>query len=124
MKDKDFCLSSYMAYRYIWKDGMDFYEGFRHENFQAIPDEERIPVKTSEDIDREIQKQVNALYEKYDHIGIQKCTADDLVVILLHTRSLIAAAHTSDTRVHVHLTNVEHLDGVTVFFRSALEIIN
>ena len=70
MKDKDFCLSSYMAYRYIWKDGMDFYEGFRHENFQAIPDEERIPVKTSEDIDREIQKQVDALYEKFDHIGI------------------------------------------------------
>jgi hypothetical protein len=70
MKDKDFCLSSYMAYRYIWKDGMDFYEGFRHENYQAIPDEERIPVKTSEDIDREIQKQVDALYEKFDHIGI------------------------------------------------------
>ena len=61
---------------------------------------------------------------KYDHIGIQKCTADDLVVILLHTRSLIAAAHTSDARMHVHLTNVEHLDGVTVFFRSALEILN
>ena len=68
--DKDFCLSSYIAFRYIWKDGMDFFKGFRHSNYQPIPENERIPVKTSEDIDREIQKQFDSLYEKYDNIGI------------------------------------------------------
>ncbi len=70
MENKDFCLNSYIAYRYIWKDGMDFYKGFRHENYQPIKAEDQIPVVTSEDIDREIQKQVDSLYEKYDNIGI------------------------------------------------------
>lgn len=68
--NKDFCLSSYMAFRYIWKDGMDFYKGFHHKNYCAIPDAERIPVKTSEDIDKQIQKQIDALYSRYDSIGI------------------------------------------------------
>ena len=70
MVNKDFCLSSYIAFRYIWKDGMDFCEGFQHKNYAPIPKEERIPVKTSEDIDREIQRQFDALYAKYDNIGI------------------------------------------------------
>ncbi len=70
MINKDFCLSSYIAFRYIWKDGMDFYPGFRHENYKPIPDDERIGVKSSEDIDREIQKQIDSLYQKYDNIGI------------------------------------------------------
>lgn len=70
MTNKDFCLSSYIAFRYIWKDGMDFYKGFKHQNYQAIKDEDKIPVVTSEDIDNEIQKQVDALYAQYDNIGI------------------------------------------------------
>ena len=70
MVDKDFCLSSYIAFRYIWKEGVDFAEGFQHKNYRPIDVEHRIPVKTSADIDREIQKQIDALYEKYDNIGI------------------------------------------------------
>ena len=70
MVNKDFCLSSYMAFRYIWKDGVDFYKGFHHKNYSAIPDAERIPVKTSEDIDEQIQKQIDELYSRYDNIGI------------------------------------------------------
>ena len=67
---KDFCLSSYMAFRYIWKDGMDFYPGFTHRNFRPLQAEERIPVTTAADIDREIQQQIDALYQQYDSIGI------------------------------------------------------
>ena len=70
MTNKDFCLSSYMAFRYIWKDGMDFCEGFQHKNYLPIADADRIAVRTSEDIDREIQRQFDELYSKYDHIGI------------------------------------------------------
>lgn len=70
MADKDFCLSSYIAFRYIWKDGMDFCEGFQHKNYLPIPDAQRIPVKTPEDIDREIQRQFDDLYARYDRIGI------------------------------------------------------
>ena len=70
MVNKDFCLSSYMAFRYIWKDGVDFVEGFQHKNFRPVAEEDRIPVRTSEDIDLEIQKQFDALYAKYSNIGI------------------------------------------------------
>ena len=70
MIDRKFCLSSYMAFRYIWKDGVDFAEGFQHKNILPVEDKERIPVKTSEDIDREIQKQFDDLYAKYNNIGI------------------------------------------------------
>ena len=70
MVNKAFCLSSYMAFRYIWKDGVDFAEGFQHKNILPVEDKDRIPVKTSEDIDREIQQQFDELYAKYDNIGI------------------------------------------------------
>lgn len=70
MVNKDFCLSSYIAFRYVWKDGMDFYKGFCHANYQPVSGREKIGVRTSEDIDREIQKSVDNLYEKYDNIGI------------------------------------------------------
>ena len=70
MTDKDFCLSSYIAFRYIWKDGVDFCEGFQHKNYRGPAAAERIAVSTSEDIDREIQRQFDELYAKYDSIGI------------------------------------------------------
>ena len=70
MVNKDFCLSSYIAFRYIWKDGIDFAEGFQHKNFRPVEDYNRILVKTSDDIDKEIQKQFDELYDKYDNIGI------------------------------------------------------
>lgn len=68
--DIPFCLSSYMAFRYIWKDGVDFCEGFQHTNYRPIDENLRIGVRTSEDINREIQKQFDELYGKYDNIGI------------------------------------------------------
>lgn len=70
MVNKDYCLSSYCAFRYIWKDGVDFAEGFQHKNYCPIEDKYRIPVRTPNDIDREIQKQFDELYAKYDSIGI------------------------------------------------------
>lgn len=54
MIDKDFCLSSYIAFRYIWRDDMDFMPGMHHRLFESVPAKERIGVKTSADIDREI----------------------------------------------------------------------
>lgn len=70
MTDLDFCLSSYIAFRYIWKDGMEFAPGLRHENYKPIAPEDLIPVRTSADIDKEIRAQMDVLYAKYDNIGI------------------------------------------------------
>ena len=70
MINKDFCLSSYIAFRYLWKTGVEFREGFQHTNILPVPEKERIPVHTSVDIDTEIRKQFEVLYSKYKNIGI------------------------------------------------------
>ena len=70
MINKDFCLSSYISYRYIYEDNIDFYNGMHHRLYKAIPIENRIPVKTAEDIDNEIKRQFEELYKKYNKIGI------------------------------------------------------
>lgn len=70
MTDPNFCLSSYMAFRYLWRDGIDFIDGFQHKNYSPIPLSERIRVIDSDDIDREIKKQFDDLYRKYSNIGI------------------------------------------------------
>lgn len=56
MVDKNFCMSSYLAFRYIERDGMDFYSGLRHQNI-PLPDETQFTfVRTAQDIDIAIQK--------------------------------------------------------------------
>lgn len=70
MLNKDLCLSSFMAYRYIYKENYEFYEGMKHELYKAIPMEKRISVKTVDDIDSKIQEQFDELYKKYNKIGI------------------------------------------------------
>ena len=42
---------------FIYKEGIDFFEGMQHHNFIPINIAERIPVKTAHDIDIEIQKE-------------------------------------------------------------------
>ena len=65
MIDKKYCMSSYMAFRYIEKDGVDFYkDGGVHKNIVPIPDDQRILVHTSDDIDREIGKQMEQFKDK------------------------------------------------------------
>lgn len=64
MVDKKYCMSSYMAFRYIEDDEKDFYPGLHHNNIQPIPDAKRILVCTSDDIDREIGKQIELFKEK------------------------------------------------------------
>lgn len=70
MTDKDFCLSSYISFRYIWKEGKDFYNGLKHENFQPVAEKDKVYVKTAEDIFNDIRKQFDQLYAKYENIGI------------------------------------------------------
>lgn len=64
MVDKKYCMSSYMAFRYIEDDNKDFYEGFKHGNIKPIPDDQRILVRSAEDIDFEIKKQMERFKDK------------------------------------------------------------
>ena len=70
MTDKNFCLSSYISFRYILKEGKDFYKGLKHENFQPVAENNKVYVKTAEDIFNDIRKQFDQLYAKYENIGI------------------------------------------------------
>jgi len=70
MNNKNFCLSSYIAFRYIWKNDVDFFKGFYHTNYKPIDSNNKIKVWTSQDIDKEIKKQIDDLYNKYENIGI------------------------------------------------------
>lgn len=59
MIDKNFCMSSYLAFRYIEKDDVDFYEGMHHKNIVPVPDDEKTAVRTSEEIGEQIERQVS-----------------------------------------------------------------
>lgn len=56
--DKNYCMSSYMAFRYIEDRNIDFKEGMTHEHIVPLADSERVLVKTSDDIDRNIAEQM------------------------------------------------------------------
>lgn len=64
MIDKKYCMSSYMAFRYIEKEDMDFYPGMHHSNIVPIPDNQRTLVHTSDEIDREIGTQMEQFADK------------------------------------------------------------
>lgn len=68
MIDKNFCMSSYLAFRYIEKDDIDFKEGKKHSNIKPIPDDKKTLVYSADDIDREIQKVFDSL--KNEKLGI------------------------------------------------------
>lgn len=62
--DKNYCMSSYMAFRYIEDIDVNFKAGMQHEHIAAIQDKDRVLVKTADDIDREISKQLEAFKGK------------------------------------------------------------
>lgn len=64
MVDKKYCMSSYMAFRYIEDPNKEFYEGGAHHSITPIPENERIQVHTADDIDQEIEKQMDQFKDK------------------------------------------------------------
>lgn len=70
MVNKKFCLSSYIAYRYIYKDGVEFAEGLNHHNYVPIAEEFRIPVSNAHEMSLDISLQIEELYQKYHSIGV------------------------------------------------------
>ena len=64
MTNKDYCMSSYLAFRYIERDDMDFYEGMHHQNIDLLPDNEKIFVKTADEIGKSIEQQMSTFINK------------------------------------------------------------
>lgn len=60
MVDKIYCMSSYLALRYIERDGMDFFENCdKHKNIPLINENNKVLVNDFSDIDVEIEKQIH-----------------------------------------------------------------
>lgn len=59
--DKDYCMSSYLAFRYIERDDKDFYQGMHHSNIAPVPERQRIYVRTADEIGSAIEKQLTQL---------------------------------------------------------------
>ncbi len=70
MIDKNFCMSSYLALRYVEKRGVDFCAQYRYKSPELPADDKRIFVTTAADIDRAIAAQIEVLKRKYHKIGI------------------------------------------------------
>ena len=63
MVDKEFCMSSYLVFRYIIDNNREFYPNIRHDLYKS--DEEKIIyVKNVHDIDENITKQILELRSK------------------------------------------------------------
>lgn len=67
--DKNFCMSSFLAFRYIEDLHKNFYEGMTHKNFQPVPLTERIYVSSTQEIDTAISNQFDAI-KKHNKCGI------------------------------------------------------
>lgn len=64
MIDKKYCMSSYLAFRYIEKEDADFFEGLHHELIKPAPEEEKIPVTAADEIDAVIGRVFDGLKGK------------------------------------------------------------
>ena len=61
MTDKNFCMSSYLAFRYIERDDVEFAKGIKHRANVNIKPSEKVLVKDAEETDNAIQKVFESL---------------------------------------------------------------
>ena len=68
MINKNFCMSSYLAFRYIEREGMDLYPELHHENIPLPDSKDFTYVRTAAEIDQAIQRVFDSL--KGEKLGI------------------------------------------------------
>lgn len=56
--DKEYCMSSYLTFRYVYKTNVLFRGGIVHKDHKLIQNEAKVPCASAVDIDREIKKQL------------------------------------------------------------------
>ncbi|USF26728.1 hypothetical protein N510_001660 [Firmicutes bacterium ASF500] len=84
MVDKNYCMSSYLALRYIEDDNKDFFEGIHHQNLPLCPDERRRLVSSAEEIDRAIAEQFAHL--QGEKLGIMLSGGMDSAILASYMR--------------------------------------
>ena len=64
MIDKDFCCSSFLAFRYIEKESMEFFEGLHHRSYKLPEVNELALIGDENELDEEIQKVFNSVPDR------------------------------------------------------------
>lgn len=88
MVDKKFCMSSYLAFRYIEKDNVDFFEGLHHQNIPVMCEQDKICVANSVEIDQAIRKVFDNL--KGEKLGILLSGGMDSACLASYMRGMDA----------------------------------
>ena len=84
MTNKNFCMSSYLAFRYIERKDTNFYEGLKTFNIPQPEESQLTYVHTIEDIDRNIQKVFDSL--KGEKLGICLSGGMDSAILASYMR--------------------------------------
>lgn len=59
--DKEYCMSSYLAFRYVYDKNICFKKGILHNDYKPIENDEKMSCKTAEEIDKNIKKQLEKI---------------------------------------------------------------
>lgn len=59
--NKNYCMSSYLAVRYVYNQDLCFKDGLKHNDHKLISDDKKIPCKTAQDIDINIRKMLDKI---------------------------------------------------------------
>lgn len=70
MTDKIYCMSSYLALRYVERRDMNFCEKYHYKRPELKAENEHILVSTSLDVHRAVEKQLNRIKQEYGRIAI------------------------------------------------------
>lgn len=62
MIDKKYCMSHYLAFRFIKDENINFFENLKHTVYKSHPENEITPVKTVEEMDRIIRQKIEEFY--------------------------------------------------------------
>ena len=79
-------MSKRIAYRYIYKEGIEFANGLKHHNYVPLAEECRVPVSNAHEMDVDISRQIEELYQKYDSIGVLLSGGMDSAVVASYLR--------------------------------------
>lgn len=82
--DKTYCMSSYLAFRYIEDNEKDFFEGMHHQKMPPIQEEHKTLVRTAKEIDSAIRASLDS--EKNERLGILLSGGMDSAILATYLR--------------------------------------
>lgn len=116
--DKNYCMSSYLIYRYVYDSEVCFKEDILHHDHELIPDDAKIPCCTAMDINTNIEKILSQLDLK--HVAVMLSGGMDSAILASYmpagTKAYTARCigenavdETEQARRYCDIYNLEHV---------------